>query len=202
MDYDYIFKILLIGDSGVGKSSVLLRFVDDVFSDSYVASIGVDFRVRTVKVGDKIVKLHLWDTAGQERFRSIITQFYRGSRGIFVMYDVTNRDSFNSVQMWLKDIENFTTEDPVRLLIGNKADLASRRVIPFQLGKQLAETVGMPFIETSAKSSQNVDAAFQIMVDCLLGRFEDVSHNEIDDKPLPPVPVDPTVKRKLSCPCS
>ena len=99
-DFDYLFKVLLIGDSSVGKSSILLRFSDNEFTSSYISTIGVDFKVRTLDVGGKIVKLQIWDTAGQERFRTITTTYYRGSNGIIIVYDVSNRDSFLNVQQW------------------------------------------------------------------------------------------------------
>ncbi|KAH7825708.1 Rab1c [Monocercomonoides exilis] len=164
-EYDYIFKLLLIGNSGVGKSCLLLRFSDDTFSPTYVASIGVDFKIRTISIGGKTIKLHLWDTAGQDRFRTIISQYYRGANGIIIVYDVTNRDSFNSIQSWLNEIETFGCEKVSRLIVGNKSDLNSKRVIPFTLGKQLADSVGIPFLETSAKTSMNVEAAFETMVE-------------------------------------
>ncbi|KAH7828237.1 Rab1b [Monocercomonoides exilis] len=199
-DYDYIFKLLLIGDSGVGKSCLLLRFAENTFNSTYVTSIGVDFKIRTIKVGDKIVKLHLWDTAGQERFRTIISQYYQGANGIIIVYDVTNRDSFNSIQMWLREIENSRCERVSRLLVGNKTDLASRRVIPYNLGKQLADSIQIPFLETSAKISYNVEEAFQTMVREVLKTY--LTPTEDQDVVKPALPKEDVEEEKQSGGCS
>ncbi|WBY58514.1 ras-related protein Rab-1B [Plasmodium yoelii yoelii] len=105
--YDSLFKILLIGDSGVGKSCLLLRFADDTYTDSYISTIGVDFKIKTIEIDDKIIKLQIWDTAGQERFRTITSSYYRGAQGIIIVYDVTDRDSFNNVKNWIIEIEKY-----------------------------------------------------------------------------------------------
>ena len=161
-DYDYLFKLVLIGDSGVGKSCLLLRFADDSFTESYISTIGVDFRFRTVKVGDKYVKLQIWDTAGQERFRTITSAYYRGADGIIMVYDVTNQESFDHVQDWLQEVNRYSNESTVKLLIGNKSDRADKR-ISTQQGEEFAARLDMPFLETSAKTASNVEAAFLAM---------------------------------------
>jgi len=122
-DYDYLFKLVLIGDSGVGKSCLLLRFADDSFTDSYISTIGVDFRFRTVTIDNKTVKLQIWDTAGQERFRTITSAYYRGAHGIIMVYDVTNYESFEHVEEWLNEVNKHASESTLKLLVGNKADL-------------------------------------------------------------------------------
>mmetsp|Transcript_49208 Transcript_49208/g.71860 ORF Transcript_49208/g.71860 Transcript_49208/m.71860 type:complete len:109 (+) Transcript_49208:102-428(+) len=104
-EYDYLFKLLLIGDSGVGKSCLLLRFADDTYTESYISTIGVDFKIRTITQDSKTVKLQIWDTAGQERFRTITSSYYRGAHGIIVVYDVTDMESFNNVKQWLHEID-------------------------------------------------------------------------------------------------
>lgn len=159
-DYDHLFKLVLIGDSGVGKSCLLLRFADGAFTESYISTIGVDFRFRTVKIEDQTVKLQIWDTAGQERFRTITSAYYRGADGIIMVYDVTNRDSFMHVRDWLAEVNNYAPDDTCqKLLIGNKSDRKDK-VVSTKEGKELASELGMPFLETSALTADNVEQAF------------------------------------------
>jgi Ras-related protein Rab-1A len=159
-DYDYLFKLLLIGDSGVGKSCLLLRFADDVFSETYISTIGVDFKIRTIELDGKVVKLQIWDTAGQERFRTITSSYYRGAHGIIIVYDVTDQGSYNSVKSWLEEIRLYADTKVNRLLVGNKCDLEAKRAVPTATAKAFAEELGMPFLETSAKDATNVEDAF------------------------------------------
>jgi len=159
-EYDYLFKILIIGDSGVGKSALLVRFADDAFTESYISTIGVDFKIRTLDIDGKSVKLQIWDTAGQEKFRTITSSYYRGAHGIIVCYDVTDAASFNHVRDWLSEIERYSTGKVKKLLVGTKCDLATKRVVEYEKAKAFAEDCGMSFIETSAKTSQNVEEAF------------------------------------------
>ncbi|KAJ3425167.1 ras-related protein rabd2a-like [Anaeramoeba flamelloides] len=162
-EYDYLFKLLLIGDSGVGKSCLLLRFADDTYTESYISTIGVDFKIRTIDLDGKTVKLQIWDTAGQERFRTITSSYYRGAHGIIVVYDTTDLDSFNNVKTWLQEIDRYASENVNKLLVGNKSDLVSKRVVEYETAKSLADQLGIPFIETSAKNSSNVEEAFILM---------------------------------------
>jgi len=162
-DYDYLFKLLLIGDSGVGKSCLLLRFSDDTYTDSYISTIGVDFKIRTIKDNGKIIKLQIWDTAGQERFRTITSSYYRGAHGIIVVYDCTDLESFNNVKQWLEEIDRYACENVNKLLVGNKCDLTSKKVVNYQNAKEFADGLGIPFLETSAKNSTNVEQAFMTM---------------------------------------
>ncbi|XP_076894556.1 ras-related protein RABD2c-like [Bidens hawaiensis] len=162
-EYDYLFKLLLIGDSGVGKSCLLLRFADDSYLESYISTIGVDFKIRTVEQDGKTIKLQIWDTAGQERFRTITSSYYRGAHGIIVVYDVTDQESFNNVKQWLSEIDRYASENVNKLLVGNKCDLTSQKVVSYETGKAFADEIGIPFLETSAKSSTNVEEAFMAM---------------------------------------
>ena len=162
-DYDYLFKLLLIGDSGVGKSCLLLRFADDTYTESYISTIGVDFKIRTIELEGKTVKLQIWDTAGQERFRTITSSYYRGAHGIIVVYDVTDESTFANVKQWLQEIERYACEGVNKLLVGNKADLTSSKAVDFDAAKQLADELGIPFLETSAKDATNVEQAFLTM---------------------------------------
>jgi len=151
---------VLIGDSGVGKSCLLLRFADDAFTESYISTIGVDFRFRTVKIDKKTVKLQIWDTAGQERFRTITSAYYRGADGIIMVYDVTSSDSFDHVNDWLKEVNRYASEGTCKLLVGNKSDRTADRVVTTESAKEFADELGIAFLETSAKSAKNVEEAF------------------------------------------
>ena len=162
-DYDFIFKVLLLGNSDVGKSSLLLRFVDSVWNESFVPTIGVDFKVKTIEIGDKKVKMQIWDTAGQERFRNVVSTYFRGSNGILLIYDITSRDSFKNLESWLIEIEKHASDNVLKILIGNKNDLENDRVISVEEGKNFANRNGMQFIETSAKMDTNVSEAFQTL---------------------------------------
>ncbi|KQK08121.1 ras-related protein RABD1 isoform X1 [Brachypodium distachyon] len=163
IEYDYLFKLLLIGDSSVGKSCLLLRFADDAYVDTYISTIGVDFKIRTVELDGKSVKLQIWDTAGQERFRTITSSYYRGAHGIIIVYDVTDMESFNNVKQWLSEIDRYASDSVCKLLVGNKCDLVDSKVVDTEEAKALADSLGMTFLETSAKESINVEKAFLTM---------------------------------------
>jgi Ras-related protein Rab-1A len=162
-EYDYLFKLLLIGDSGVGKSCLLLRFADDTYTESYISTIGVDFKIRTIELDGKTIKLQIWDTAGQERFRTITSSYYRGAHGIIVVYDVTDKESFDNVKQWLQEIERYACENVNKLLVGNKSDLTTKKVVDYATAKDFADERGIPFLETSAKNASNVEQAFLTM---------------------------------------
>ncbi|KAJ8600662.1 hypothetical protein CTAYLR_010688 [Chrysophaeum taylorii] len=166
-DYDHLFKLVLIGDTGVGKSCLLLRFADDAFTESYISTIGVDFRFRTVKVDGKTVKLQIWDTAGQERFRTITSAYYRGADGIIMVYDVTSQESFDHVSDWLAEVNRYANEGTCKLLVGNKSDMDDK-VVSTQSAKAYADSLGIPFLETSAKNATNVEEAFLTMASELI----------------------------------
>lgn len=162
-EYDYLFKLLLIGDSGVGKSCLLLRFADDTYTESYISTIGVDFKIRTIELDGKTIKLQIWDTAGQERFRTITSSYYRGAHGIIIVYDVTDADSFKNVRQWLQEIDRYAGDSVNRLLVGNKSDLVAKKVVDFTTAKEFADQLNIPFLETSAKNATNVEQAFLTM---------------------------------------
>jgi small GTP-binding protein len=158
--YDFLFKLLLIGDSGVGKTCVLFRFAEDAFNSTFISTIGIDFKIRTIEMDGKKIKLQIWDTAGQERFRTITTAYYRGAMGIMLVYDITNEKSFDNIKNWIRNIEEHATSDVEKMVLGNKCDMNDRRQVSKERGEQLAIEYGIKFMETSAKASINVEEAF------------------------------------------
>ncbi|KAG6897687.1 GTPase Ypt2 [Termitomyces sp. T159_Od127] len=176
--YDFLIKLLLIGDSGVGKSCLLLRFCDDAWTPSFITTIGIDFKIRTIELDGKRIKLQIWDTAGQERFRTITTAYYRGAMGILLVYDVTSENSFNSsclnfvpyslkphsrladIRTWHANIEQHASEGVNKILIGNKSDWTDKKVVTEEQGRELAAELGVKFMETSAKANDGVEEAF------------------------------------------
>lgn len=175
-EYDYLFKILLIGSSGVGKSSILLRYTDDEFNSHWMSTIGVDFKVKTLTRPDnKKVKIQIWDTAGQERFRSITHAYYRGAHGIFLVFDVTDRVSFNDCKRWWSDIEHHARDDVCVFLIGNKVDLEKHRAVSKQEAELFVKRNNITaFIESSAKTNINIGKMFQDITSVLLEKIPPV----------------------------
>ncbi|CAL1285815.1 unnamed protein product [Larinioides sclopetarius] len=171
MDDDSVLttlKILIIGESDVGKSSLLLRFTDDVFDPGLAATIGVDFKVKTVSVDGNKAKLAIWDTAGSERFRTLTPSYYRGAQGAILVYDVTNRQSFMKLDQWLYELETYSTRtNIVKMLVGNKID-KENRAVSREEGMKYARKHSMLFIEASAKTCDGVQCAFEELVEKIL----------------------------------
>jgi len=160
--YDFAFKVMLIGDSGVGKTCVLIRFKDGAFlSGSFISTVGIDFRNKFITVDGKKVKLQIWDTAGQERFRSITHAYYRDAHALLLLYDVGRRKTFENTRAWLSEIKEYAPQGAVVILLGNKCDLTKERQVKREDGEKLAAEYNVPFIETSAKSGMNIDLAFE-----------------------------------------
>ncbi|XP_033628087.1 ras-related protein Rab-35-like [Asterias rubens] len=166
-EYDHLFKLLIIGDSGVGKSSLLLRFADNTFSGTYITTIGVDFKIRTIDLNGERVKLQIWDTAGQERFRTITSTYYRGTHGVIVVYDVTSAETFVNVKRWLHEIEQ-NCDVVSRILVGNKNDCPERKVVLTEDATNFAEQMGIQLFETSAKENINVEEMFNAITELVL----------------------------------
>mmetsp|Transcript_33725 Transcript_33725/g.35020 ORF Transcript_33725/g.35020 Transcript_33725/m.35020 type:complete len:207 (+) Transcript_33725:2-622(+) len=171
-DYDHLLKMLLIGNSGVGKSCLLFRFADDSWSENYVTTIGVDFKIKTLDLDGKSIKLQIWDTAGQERFRNITSSYYRGAAGIMIVYDITELESFNNLNIWLNEIDKHASKNVYKILVGNKCDLNEKRQVSYDQGKEFADTHGMKFIETSAKTAFNVGDSFVSMTTDIIKQLQ------------------------------
>ncbi|TVU44079.1 hypothetical protein EJB05_03508 [Eragrostis curvula] len=163
-EYDYLFKVVLIGDSGVGKSNLLSRFTRNTFSLDSKSTIGVEFATRTIEVEGKTIKAQIWDTAGQERYRAITSAYYRGAVGALLVYDVTKGATFENVRRWLKELRDHADANTVVMLIGNKTDLRHLRAVAQEDAAAFAEREGLSFVETSALDATNVDKAFQTLL--------------------------------------
>lgn len=157
---DYVFKVVLIGDSAVGKSQLLARFSRNEFSLDSKATIGVEFQTRTLDIDHKTVKAQIWDTAGQERYRAVTSAYYRGAVGAMLVYDITKRQSFDHVARWLEELRGHADKNIVIMLVGNKTDLGSLRAVPTEDAKEFAEKENLFFIETSALEATNVETVF------------------------------------------
>jgi Ras-related protein Rab-11A len=163
-NYDYIYKIVLVGDSGVGKTNLLLRYLKNKFDQNSKATVGVEFGSKNITIDNSIVKAQVWDTAGQERYRSITSAYYKGSHGALVVYDVTKIESFNNIDKWISDLRNNTNEKLVIMLIGNKIDLDKERTVKSEEGQEKSNENEVAYIETSALDSRNVEKAFESIV--------------------------------------
>uniref|UniRef100_A0A6B2LLT0 Uncharacterized protein n=1 Tax=Arcella intermedia TaxID=1963864 RepID=A0A6B2LLT0_9EUKA len=150
----------MIGDSSVGKTSICTRFTDNTFTDNFIATLGVDFKIRTITIGDKKVRLQVWDTAGQERFRTITQAYYRGAHGVILVYDITDRETFSNIGRWLEDTSNYAPDYALKMLVGNKADLLEERVVTTKEGADYARLKNLVFMEASAKTCENIDKMF------------------------------------------
>ena len=157
---DYKLKVVIVGDSGVGKSNLIKRFTTNEFLANSKATVGVEFLSKSYKINDKIFKIEMWDTAGQERYKSITSAYYKGAKGALVVYDTTSAQSFENVDKWYNEIKEKTGKDIKLILIGNKIDLAEQKVVNTDEALAKAKTWGIPLMETSAKSAVNVKEAF------------------------------------------
>jgi len=166
--YDFLFKVPIVGDSGVGKTALLLRFVEDKFDESPTATLDEDYKMKQIAVDNQRVKLQIWDTAGQERFRTVTSSFYRAAKGTILVFDVTNPATFSQAQQWVTDIRNNTSQTAPLFLVGNKTDLPDRKVTA-DSAKEFAKTHRLEYYETSAKSSQGVTEAFTALCRAMIG---------------------------------
>jgi small GTP-binding protein len=175
-------KLIIVGESGVGKSCLMYKFTQGTFMESFITTIGIDFTTRYVELYDKKYKVFVWDTAGQEKFRSISVSYYRGSDGMLIVYDVTNRKTFECVKNWVTVCRNNSRENCNICLIGNKADLEEDRVVSYEEGKQLAEENNLFFNETSAKNGQNIDTIFGQIVKQIIDSKNKIIETELNQE--------------------
>ena len=180
--YDYLFDLRLIGDSSVGKTGLLLRFADNIFDETLTCTIGVDSRRRTFELDGKIIRLEIWDSAGQERFRKITPNFLRPAHGIIVVYDVTNQESFDNIRKWLHEIDCYGSENVNKLLVGNKCDLTTKKVVDCTTAKNYAEELGFTFLETSVKNATNVQKVFMTIAAEIKTRIDSSGHQKVSPK--------------------
>lgn len=173
--HDMIMKLLLIGDSGIGKSCLLLRFVEDKFNPTFITTVGIDFKIRTIESNGKKLKLQVWDTAGQERFRTITTAYYRGAMGIVLVYDVTDTRSFENIKSWYKTVTQYANENTQIFLVGNKCDDEENRQVSKTQGEELATELQVPFLEVSAKQNIDVETIFYELAKMIQEKHKDDS---------------------------
>ena len=186
-EFDTILKIVIIGDSGVGKTNLVSRYLHNTFKEDTKATIGVEFGEKPYTFNGSKIKAQIWDTAGQERYRSIATLYYKGAKGNVVVYDVTQRTSFENVEKWINQTKQHTDPNISLILVANKIDLVDNREVTKEEGEEKAKTLGIPYLETSAKDSINVDKAFNSLI-------EDIASKEVeeDDDQLDIVPSNST----------
>ena len=166
-DYDALYRVIIVGDSGTGKSSILIKLCDNKFRESYLATIGIDFKIRTFAVDNKKVKLQIWDTAGQERFHTITTSYYKGSNAVIVVFDLTNANSFNNISNWVAEAQQMAGQTK-KYLIGTKSDIAEKRAVSFEDASNMAKEFKMNYFEVSSKTGSNIEEAFTLICTDLL----------------------------------
>ena len=172
-NFNYLLKFIVIGDSSVGKSNILLRYTQNEFNQEYQSTIGVEFGAKNIKINNKIYRIQIWDTAGQENFRSITRAYYKNSVCALVVYDITKRESFENVQSWIQDCRNQSPKTIIMILVGNKNDLENERDVSFDEGEQFAKNNNMIFYETSAKTGKNVNEIFENTVNNISKKIEE-----------------------------
>ncbi|CAD8099376.1 unnamed protein product [Paramecium sonneborni] len=179
MSYSYLFKFILIGDTGVGKSCLLLQFIDKRFRQKHEVTIGVEFGARMIEFDGQNIKLQIWDTAGQESFRSITRSYYRSAAGAIIVYDITKRETFENISRWLEEAKQNGNPKLTFTLVGNKSDLEADRQVSFEEGQEFARNNGIDFVEVSAKTANNVEEVFLKTAQQIL---EKINSNQIDPK--------------------
>ena len=180
-NYEQLYKIIIIGDSGVGKSNILGRYLRNEFREDTKATIGVEFGSKKMVIENVTIKLQIWDTAGEERYRSITSAYYKGSKGCFIVYDITNPQSFDDLMKWYEEIKRSGDKGVSIILVGNKCDLENERKITIEMGKNKAKEMNCPFYETSALNNIMIDQVFKVMCEDIYNRIKTEKKSEEDD---------------------
>jgi Ras-related protein Rab-11A len=178
-EYDFLFKLIIVGDSNVGKTNIMSKYIHNKFNYTSKSTIGVEFGTKIVKIDNKKIKAQIWDTAGQERYKSITSAYYKGAKGALIVYDITNKFTFESVDKWVQDLNSYGDKNLTLLLVGNKSDLEDKRQIMKEDGEEKAKSFNLGFIETSACSGDNIDQAFVIMLKEVLKKY--IDENDINN---------------------
>ncbi len=182
-EYDYLFKLIIVGDSNVGKTNIMSKYIRDQFNFNSKSTIGVEFGTKILTIDNKKIKAQIWDTAGQERYKSITSAYYKGAKGALIVYDITNKFTFESVDKWVQDLNSYGEKNLTLLLVGNKSDLENKRQINKDEGEEKAKSFGLGFIETSACSGDNIEQAFEIMLKEVLKKYmvdNDINNDEFE----------------------
>ena len=179
-NYEHLYKIIIIGDSGVGKSNILGRYLHNEFKQDTKSTVGVEFGSKKVKVGQNNIKLQIWDTAGQERYRSITSAYYKGSKGCFIVYDITSTQSFDNVEKWYEEIMKSADKGISLILVGNKSDLENERKVTIEMGQNKAKNLNCPFYETSALANTQIDTVFQTISEDIFNKCK--NERNLDDE--------------------
>lgn len=179
MSHDYVFRYILVGDSNVGKSCILSRFINEDFDEIHNVTIGVEFGTRVIKTSDKGIKIHIWDTAGQECFRSITRAYYRDAAGVIIVYDITKKESFQNIKLWFDEVMHLA-DDPTIILVGNKCDLNNLREVDTNEGQKLANEYQIDFMEVSAKKNHKINNIFYKITDSIIKKIDDMDY--MDDE--------------------
>ena len=178
VEYSMIFKMILIGDSGVGKTNILSRYLNNTFSETSKSTVGVELGTKVEQINDTKIKVQIWDTAGQERYKSITKTYYKGAKGALIVYDISKKDSFKNVDKWIQDLKEFGDEDAAILIVGNKSDLEEKREVTTEEVKKKAEVYKMAYCETSALKAQNIEHAFQTLIKLVAEKMEKKKNEE------------------------
>ena len=203
--YDYIFKVIFLGSASVGKTSILSRFCDDVFTDSYQSTIGIDFRIKNIKIDEQTIKIQIWDTAGQERYQSIASTHYKGTNGVFCVFDLSNKESFEKIKENINKCINLVAiPEECIFIIGNKSDL-SRREVEKENAEELAQSLKASYFETSAKTGDNVGLIFEELCKNIIKTknfIENANQNQKSDRQnLSTEKIGNIIQKKSECSC-
>ena len=195
--YDSKLKLMIIGETKVGKTALITRYTKNTFTGTYLTTIGIDFQVKYVPFEDKRVRLQIWDTAGQERFRNIAKSYFHSSDGFIIVYDIASKDSFEKLNFWIEQIKLNAPENTICILVGNKSDLGTERQIKKEQGEKLSEQIGMKFFEVSAKDGTNVEEAFQVLVNEIMNFAK--KNGTVNKRSSQVLSSKKTVKEKKNC---